>query len=300
MKKLLIAVAYLAAVATLAFGQSLSDTFAQVDALNKVEKNQETVPLLTAALTKAGTGAEKAEVLWRLSRCYESLGKAAKNAGKDGQVIQDLHLQGEGFADQGIAADANSYLSYYWKSANMGRWAESKGILNSLFKAGPMRDAILKSVSIYPDYADSYGVLCQLYYKAPGFPLSFGNADMAASYGRYGIAVNQKDVAAGREELDYDFTCELGGALWARNWDAAKRVAEQAKKKANLAGAKTSAEKAALYEANVQLEAIGDRQEAEKLERWVIAQIEPKQTKTPGERDALIKAKQKLGDWGIK
>ena len=56
--------------------------------------------------------------------------------------------KGQEYADQAIAADPQNNLGYYWKSSNIGRWGQVKGILNSLFKAGPMRDLLLKDLSL--------------------------------------------------------------------------------------------------------------------------------------------------------
>jgi tetratricopeptide (TPR) repeat protein len=276
-----------------------AQTVAQVDALHDKGQYAEAKQLLLDALGGAAGGKEKAELYWRLARATLELGDQAEAAKQPAAAILKIFEEGQGYADKAIEVDPQNDLGYYWKSSNIGRWGQIKGILNSLMKAGPMRDLLVKVISINAERSDAYHVMGQLYRELPGRPLSFGNTDEAVSLGRAAVDMRFAQVQSGREKaISYNYSTELAKSLYKRNWSASVRTAEKAKKSAKYAAASGPLAKAALYESTVTLQPLSDREEATALVQWVIAELEKLPAPTAGDRKDLEKARKVLaGDW---
>ena len=270
----------------------------QADGLHDKGMYAEARTLLNAALPDAPGGKVRAELYWREARESLELGDAAEADKKPQTAILALFTEGEGYADKAIAADPQNDQGYFWKSANMGRWGQVRGILDSLGKAGPMKDLLVKEISLNPERSDPYFVLGQLYREVPGWPLSFGNTDAAVSLGRKAVDMRQAQVQAGKEkELVYGFYNELAKSLHNRDWSAARRVSEQKVKAAKLSAAGTLLEKGFLYESEVELQNMSDREEAKALVQFSIAELSKLADLTAPQAKDLQKAKALLKEW---
>ena len=291
-------IAFLAASLSLAAAWAdVSKITAEADALHDTGAYTEAVKLLVDSVPSASGGKELAELYWRASRDTLELGDIAEKSGKSRDDILAVFTTGEGYADKAIAADPGNDLGYYWKSANIGRWGQVKGILNALSKAGPMRDLLVKELAINPERADPYYVLGELYREVPGWPVSFGDMDAAVSLGRRAVDARQQQVQQGTEKMDYNFATELAKTLYKRNWSAAARIAEQKKKASKLTAAVTPLEKGALYEATVTLSGQSDREEAKSLAQWVVSELEKLPSLTAPQKKDLESAKSLLKGW---
>jgi hypothetical protein len=254
--------------------------------------------LLTTAIADAPGGKERAELYWREARETLELGDAAEAGKKPQADILALFREGEGYADKAIAADPQNDQGYFWKSANMGRWGQVRGILDSLSKAGPMKDLLVQEIALNPDRGDPYFVLGQLFREVPGWPVSFGNIDAAVSQGRKAAEMLQAQVQAGTEKvLVYSFYNELAKSLYKRDWSAARRVSEQKAKTAKLATAGTPLEKGSLYEANADLQNMSDREEAEALVQFSVSELGKLADLTAPQAKDLQKARALLKGW---
>jgi tetratricopeptide (TPR) repeat protein len=275
-----------------------SPAAAQADALHDKGMYAEARNLLNAALPDAPSGKERAELYWREARETLELGDVAEKDRKPQADILALFSEGEGYADKAIAADPQNDLGYFWKSANTGRWGQVKGILDSLSKAAPMKDLLVKELSLNPERSDPYFVLGQLYREVPGWPVSFGNIDAAVSLGRKAVEMRQAQVQAGTEkELVYSFYNELAKSLYKRDWSAARRVSEQKVKAAKLAAAGTPLEKGSLYEANADLQDMSDREEAKALVQFSVNELGKLEALTAPQAKDFQKAKALLTGW---
>lgn len=264
----------------------------QADALHGQGKFAEAKSLLLGSVTGAATGKEKAELYWRLSRETLELGGIAEEAGRPASEVLKICEEGDGFANAAIESDPQNDLGYYWKSANIGRWGQVKGVMNALFKTGPIRDLLVKVLDLNPERSDAYYVLGQLYRELPGWPVSFGNTDAAVSLSRRAVDLRMSQYRAGREEtLDFDFYTELAKTLYKRNWTAAARVKMQEGKKAKYGESRTPLERDCLYEAVVGLEDMSDREEAAALLLWSIEEMEKLPRLTQAEAQAQRTAK---------
>jgi hypothetical protein len=276
----------------------VAQTAAQADALHDKGMYAEARTLVLGGLPGVTDGAGQAELYWRAARETLELGDIAEKDKKPQADILAIFTQGEGYADKAIAADPKNDLGYYWKSSNIGRWGQVKGILNSLFKAGPMKDLLVKELSLNAERTDPYYVLGQLYRELPGWPASFGNVDAAVSLGRKAVDLRQAQLAAGTEkEFVYNFATELAKTLWKRNWSSDRRTAEQAGKTAKLASAQTPLDKASLYEGTIVLKDVSDREEAKSLAQWVITELVKLPALTAPQIKDLDKAREVLRGW---
>jgi tetratricopeptide (TPR) repeat protein len=293
-----ILVVLLVALPLVSAGADVTRTLADADALHNQGSYAEAVKLLLGAVPSAAGSGEQAALYWRASRETLEIGDVADKAGKPQDDVLAIFTEGQGYADKAIAADPRNDLGYYWKSANIGRWGQVKGVLNALFEAAPMKDLLVKELSLNPERTDPYYVLGELYRELPGWPVSFGNLDAAVSFGRRAVDARPPQVQQGVEkELVYNFYTELAKTLYKRNWSASTRKAEQKNKSARLASASTVLDKASLYEATVTLGDQSDREEARALVQWVVGQLDGVSTITAPEKKDLQKAKDVLKGW---
>jgi len=274
------------------------DVLDRVDKLHEAEDYEQSKSYIESSMAQAASGADRAELHWRLARAWLNLGDEAEDRGIVGEELLAYFEQGEAQAQKAIDADPSNHLGYYWKSANIGRWGQIKGILNSLFKAKPMRNLLQKAVAADPDHADSYYVLGQLYEQVPGFPVSFGDKDYAVSLGRKSLVLHEQQVKAGIEdEINYDFYTEMAKHLWERDYSAVKRKREQGKKMRKYEPTSDPMEKNFHYEASVTLKNMSDQEEALELINWVIRELEGMSNRSGSQDDDLKEAEEVLESW---
>lgn len=297
MKRLCTILALLLIVAPLSMAD-FQDVLERADQLHEAEDYQQCKSYIELSLAQAASGAQKAELYWRLARAWLNLGDEAEDGGIAGEELLAYFEQGEDQAQKAIDADPKNHLGYYWKSANIGRWGQIKGILNSLFKAKPMRDLLQQAVAADPEHADSYYVLGQLYEQVPGFPVSFGDKDYAVSLGRKSLDLHEKQVKAGIEdEINYDFYTEMAKHLWERDYNAARRKREQGKKMSKYQSSSDPMEKNFYYEGAVSLRNISDREEAVELINRVIRELRAVPNRSGSQDDDLKEAEEVLESW---
>ena len=243
--------------------QSLLD---RLDEMDDAERHTNALALLQRSLSRAGSAAERAELHWRIARAHVGMGDDLQEAGATEAELLVLFEEGEAHADRAIAAAPSSHFGYYWKSASIGKWGQAKGVLNALGAAGRMRELLREVIDRAPLYAPTYYVLGSMYDQLPGFPLSFGNADWAVSFGRRAIDLREADLESGEvDEVRPDYYTELAKHLFKRNWNQARREREQQRKRNRAGSEGRGLELAALYEGEVDIPPLTDRQEAAQL-----------------------------------
>jgi tetratricopeptide (TPR) repeat protein len=276
----------------------ISKKIQEADTLFDTFKYTESQTLLMSLMDKAKGNKEKADVYWRLSRVTLYLGDEAEDAGKSQEEILVFFEKGDEYADKALEADSNNHLAYYWKSSNIGRWGQVKGIVNALFKAEPMKELLEKAININPKHADSYYVLGELYDELPGFPVSFGNIDYAVSLGRKSVILHEKDIAAGREEkTQYGYYTKLAKHLEKRGWSASKRKSKLGKKEKSHKKETDVLKKSFYFEATVTIKDMSDKEEALEIINKVINDLEKKSNRDKTENDDLKDAKELKSSW---
>jgi hypothetical protein len=224
-------------------------------------------------MSSARNDRERAEVLWRLSRATLSVGETLDDAGAPEEDLLARYEQGEQYGIEAVEADPTNHLGYYWQSANIGRWGQTKGIVNSLFKAGPMRDLLRTAVEVEPDHAGSYYVLGQLYSEVPGL-ISFGNVDYAVGLARKSIDLHEAELRSGEaDEREHDYYIQLANHLIKRDWNSRKRAREQSSQEEEYREASDSLERGWYYEGTVSIPEKSDVEEAEEILDEMIASL---------------------------
>ena len=268
------------------------------DELYEAERYREGYEQLKTAVESARSDSERAELYWRLARVTLEVGDIEEREGIRTADLLARFLEGESYADESIALKPDNHEAYYWKSANIGRWGETKGILNSLFKAKPMRDLLRIALGYYPGHASSFYVLGIMYERVPGRPISFGNANYSVSLARKSIDANYDEIDAGLEdEVKLDHYIELARHLRVRNWGAGKRQREQAKKAQQYRSKTDVLEKNFFYEGTVDIPNMSDREEAVEVMTWVIAEYEDRDHLSSSDEQDLEEARVDLEKW---
>ncbi len=295
---LLLALALSSLLAAPALLADFLQDMAQADLLHKHDAHEEVRGLLESVLARTTDGREQAEIYWRLARAWLNLGDNAEDQGVKGDALLAFFAKGSELSQQGIDANPDNPLPYFWKSATLGRWGQVKGILNALAKARPMRDLLHKALTLKPDHADSYYVLGQLYEQVPGAPVSFGDKDWAVSLGRKAVDLRAAQVRTGEEDqIYYDYYTELAKHLWERNWQTAKRQKEQAKKAAQYEAKSDPMEKNCYYEGSLPLKDQSDREEARELLSWTIGELQALPRRSKSDEGDLQEALGVQADW---
>src|SRR5690554_4291056 len=115
------------------------------------------------------------ELLWRAARGYLFLGDYA---GESKEKLR-LYEKGKEYAELAVAANSQGYEGFFYLGVLIGSIGEERGVMNSLFMVKPMRNALERCLEIDPERPLAYNPLAQLYWKAPGRPLSIGNIKTA-------------------------------------------------------------------------------------------------------------------------
>ena len=224
---------------------------------------------LKDAFREANSDEEKSEILWRQSRNSLGQGDRLSEDDKDGRFAR--YEESEQYAKDSIALCPNAD-AYHWLSSALGRWGQTKGVLESLSRAREMADYEIKAIDGFNyDHTDAWYVLGLLYNQLPGWPISFGNDDWAISYMRRSL-----DTQIQGRGLFLTLYKELSDQLYARNWDAKKRSSEIGKMKKEYDKNTILSEKMRYYEgadgaskvpfySTVSLAEMSDRQEAAML-----------------------------------
>lgn len=275
MKKIIVCLFIFIFLGLYVFG-NISDVIQKVDDMHKRFQYKDCIKLLEDNLSKAVSNRDKAEIYWRLARAIVHHSDDLELTGGSASERLKLYEQGEDMAQKAIDIDKKSYLAYYWKSANIGRWGQTKGILDSLFKAEPMRKLLDSAINIQENHAGSYFVLGELYDELPGWPISFGNIEAAVSLGRRSVLLNHEDVRAGREDKQYDFYIKLAKHLFKRNWNSKTRKRKMKEIKTKWDKTKGNRlKKYFYYEGTIPIPAsMSDKEEAKQILTTIIGELE--------------------------
>ena len=278
-------------------------TMAEVDKLHEEANYTAEFDLLENELKTAGNDNYKTEILWRMSRASLVITDQLEREGASKEKLLEEFQKAWDYATESLTYDSNNYNAYYWRAANIGRWGQTKGILDSLFKAGDMRDDLERAVNSNPDHGDSYKVLGMLYDSVPGF-ISFGDKAYAVSLGRKSVD-NQDEQD---RPYEYSYYLELAKHLWNRKWKESKRISEQKKEKKKFDSKSSHMEKNWFYDGLVDLtkatpysssgiKNMSDREEAVIILDWLLVELNKLIDKKPGDFDDIKESEELLAEW---
>lgn len=273
--------------------------FTAVDDLYVKDEIEQTKAILEKQLTQATNDVEKSEVYWRLARVQVSFGDKTDN--KDEKI--NLFSKGLEYSNKSIELHDNTH-AHLWKSSNVGRIGQTKGVLNSLSAASDMRIDLKIIINDFKaiDSSETWYVMGTLYTLVPGGIISFGNKNYGISYFRIAVDTIPENV------IYPNHYKELANALYERNWDKNKR--EKEFKKLNSSWNKTSDlyDKYAYYEgkdsgknipyySSVALTKMSDRQEAVMLLNYAIAKYNAWPTHNKSEDESIEEIKALKSQW---
>ena len=268
----------------------------EADHLYDLGRHDEVKTFLLKELNHTTNRNDKFEMEWRIARATMEIGDEKEDQGLGKEALMEHFKEGVSWAEKAIATDANNPIGYFWKSANLGRWGEVKGILESLNMAKEMRGLLETSIALDPEFSLGWHVLGILYERVPG-GISFGDKDFAVSMGRKAVDTHEKAVQSGKEEkIDYSFYIELAKHLDKRNWNQKKRKRNQDKIQVNFRSARDSFTKNCYYEASVTLKNMNDREEARQLLEWTIDKLESRRNTGFLEQSDLKDAREALAE----
>ncbi len=271
------------------FGQ-VDEVLERADALYEEEAYEEAISELERGLRSLRSGRDRGEVLWRLARATMQLGATIEFRSGDTDRAMELYEEAERLGQDAIDADPSNHNAYFWKSASIGKAAQVRGVLNSLFKAGEMRDLLHEAVRQAPAHVESFYVLSQMYRRLPGV-ISFGNVDFAVSLARKAVDLQAAEMASGeREELNHDALTQLAAALMSRNWNENRRNRELSGKADRYRRERDILEKNFRYEGTVDIPRMSDREEAAIILDDVIRRLRRIRSRTRSQEEHLEEA----------
>ncbi len=282
---------------------AVSPQMAEADRLHEITDYTGEFKLLESELASAEGNNEKSEILWRMSRAGLVITDQLERDGASKDELLSEFKKAWDYATQSLSFNPDNYNAYYWRAANIGRWGQTKGILDSLFKAGDMRNDLAKAIESNPSHGDSYKVLGMLYDSVPGV-ISFGNKQYAVSLGRKSID-NQDEPD---RDYEYSYYLELAKHLWNRNWKSSKRISEQKKQQRKFDSKTSVLEKNWYYDGLVDLSKatayspsgiknMSDREEAVAILDWMLSELKNLSNKKPGDYDDIEEATELLEEW---
>ncbi|NLI97660.1 hypothetical protein GX441_03250 [bacterium] len=154
---------------------------------------------------------DDAQALWRLARLYVLFGDGKSS--KDEKISR--YEAGRGYAEKAKGIDSKCAEAFFWYGVNIGRIGQTKGVLNSLSLAGPVKEAFEKALALNSKFAPAMDGLAVWYMEVPG--VAGGDLNKSVEYLKKGIGIEpnysllyvdlakvyikQKNYSAARDQL---------------------------------------------------------------------------------------------------
>lgn len=225
---------------------------------------------LEEMLPQATAGAEKAEVLWRLSRVVLLQAEPVT----DKMAKRALYEQGVRYAEEGIRENPKNEQCYMWHCANIGRESGTHGLADQA-KSVPV---IQKDLTMILDKlgrircSEAWQAMSEYYWRHP-----LKSNDSAINYARRALFTIPSDDL---RLSSYLYTARL---LEERGWNAAKRAAQAAAHVEKFADTKKpNTERYAFYDGSSDqmpwlkgaVGEVSDREEATLLLQYALARYD--------------------------
>ncbi|HEY7677698.1 MAG TPA: tetratricopeptide repeat protein [Candidatus Methylomirabilis sp.] len=102
----------------------------------------------------------------------------------------EAYDRGRDAAKHALEVDPKNALAHFWYATNSGRWAQTKGVIRSLFLLPSIKEEIRTVLDLDPGFAGVYALAGNVYYEVPG--LFGGDLEMAEAMFRKGLALDPK------------------------------------------------------------------------------------------------------------
>lgn len=118
---------------------------------------------------------EDYESLWHLGYFYEFMGQNCS----DKKIKITLLEKGLAYLEHAEKVNTKGVAGHLYRAILLGNIGMEKGILQSLRMVRPMVDELQTVIMLEPGNAMAHAMLGQIYWRAPGKPLSIGNKQRA-------------------------------------------------------------------------------------------------------------------------
>ncbi len=154
----------------------------------------------------------EAKELFYNKKDYASCWQFARAAYRYGEYLvtssekqKAIFTEAKDAALKAVEASPQRPEAHYWLGVCYGAWAEANGPLNSLQYAKPIAEEMTKTISIEPKFnsGSPYMVRGRVYHKAPGWPLSVGDAVKADEDFKDALSVGPNNRKAYRFYADF-------------------------------------------------------------------------------------------------
>jgi len=117
---------------------------------------------------------------WRFARAAYNLGRHGTPTNRT-EEMKALFQEGKDAADKARNLNPRGVEGHYWFGVCLGSWAETNGIMASLFAAGDLLAAANQAANIDPRYLNAapLALKARVLHKAPGWPVSVGDRNQA-------------------------------------------------------------------------------------------------------------------------
>ena len=221
---------------------------------------------LEEMLPQATAGAEKAEVLWRLSRVV----LLQADSVTDKLSKRALYEQGVRYAEDGIRENPKNEQCYMWHCANLGRESLTHGLTDQAKSVSVIQKDLVTILDNLGKVrcSEAWQGLSELYWKHP-----FKSKESAVNYARRAVFT----IPSGELRLS---TClYLAQLLDERGWSAEKRATQARAHADKFAKAQSNVDKYACYDGSSDqmpwlkgaVGAVSDKEEADALVQYALS-----------------------------
>lgn len=102
----------------------------------------------------------------------------------------EAYARGREAARRALEVDPKSAAAHFWYGTNTGRWAQTKGVLRSLFLLPTITEEIQTVLDLDPGFTGAYALAGNVFYEVPG--LFGGDLDKAEAMFRSGLGQDPK------------------------------------------------------------------------------------------------------------
>lgn len=123
---------------------------------------------LQAALENEPVGGSeewKAPYLWRL--CRAKVRRAEKKEKRADKLA--LYDSAKKDCERSAALSPGDAEAHFWFGVALGRWGETKGLMNALFIIKPLKKAMAEVIRLDPSHGGAHNVLGEILWQVPGF-----------------------------------------------------------------------------------------------------------------------------------
>lgn len=277
---------------------ALDAVLAEIDSLHHDDNHEAVLRVIRRELPRL-SGRDRAQLLWRQGRARMQIADFGHHDGAltDDQAVAMLE-ETEALAREATQLAPELAEPWFWVGASMARRGQIRGVLNSLFMAGDVRDYAVEAINRREEFSEAFFLLGQFYRELPGRPLSFGNSDYAVSLARRAVAIHEAERAAGiAPAKSHDLYTQLGNALWQRNHNERRRQRAHDNAVSAWRTAGTPLERGFAFDGTIPLRRGTDRDEARTLVGLMVSELEAIRNRTPRQQRDLEKAQALLADW---